>query len=190
MGRPVDTERRWALLEAAAEHLVEHGIAGVSLDAIAKSAGTSSRMLVHHFGTRDALIAGALEIARRRQLSQAEEYFVPGPDAATVLVRAWPWFVALETRKYFRLFQQVAALEKLQPRAAPTALRLRLASDWRPMFRAVFAADDRHRDDADALVELLLAVYRGLAIELVTQPDEARLRRGYDWFIDALGSPR
>jgi AcrR family transcriptional regulator len=190
MGRPVDTERRAALLEATATHLVEHGIAGVSLDAIAGSAATSSRMLVHHFGTRDALIAGALEIARRRQLTHADAYFVPEPDAAAVLERAWPWFVDRDTRKYFRLFQQVAALEKLEARATPSTLQLRLASDWRPILRAVFAADVRHRDDADALVELLLAVYRGLAIELVAQPDEARLRRGYNRFIAALRAPR
>lgn len=190
MGRPVDTERRAALLEATADHLVEHGIAGVSLDAIAASAGTSSRMLVHHFGTRDALIAGALEIARRRQLADAERHFVPGPDAAAVLERAWPWFVAPRTRRYFRLFQQVAALEKLAARGPASELRLRLASDWRPMLTAVFEADAAHRARADALGELVLAVYRGLAIELVTRPDEPRLRAAYDRLIDALRPPR
>lgn len=189
MGRRVDTDRRAALLEAAATHLVEHGIAGVSLDDIAGSAQTSARMLVHHFGTRDALIAGALEIARGRQLEDARRSFVPGPDAAAVLEAAWPWFVAPRTRRYFRLFQQVAALEKLETaRAEPSELVRRLATDWTPMLRAVFAADPRHRDDADALAELLLAVYRGLAVQLVTDPDEARLRAAYDRFL-ALIAP-
>ena len=188
MGRHVDTERRARLLEATATHLVEHGIAHTSLDGIADTAETSSRMLVHHFGTRDALIAGALEIARRRQLDHAADHFVPGPSAADVLRSAWPWFVDSETRKYFRLFQQVAALEKLQDRAAPSELRRRLASDWKPALRAVFAADARHRDDAEALAELSLAVFRGLAIELVARPDEADLRRAYERFIGLLGS--
>lgn len=186
MGRPVDTDRRAALLGAAADHLVEHGIANVSLDDIAGTAKTSSRMLVHHFGTRDALVTGALEIARRRQLDHAERAFVPGPDAAAVLTAAWPWLVDPQTRKYFRLFQQVAALEKLQARGEPSELRIRLATDWTPMFRAVFAADPRHRDDADALAELLLAVCRGLAVQLVTKPDEAQPRAAYDQFIALL----
>ncbi len=96
-------------------------------------------MLVHHFGTRDALIAGAVEIARRRQLAHAASYFVAGSDAAAVLEAAWPWFVDPETRKYFRLFQQVAALEKLRASAPPSDLRVRLATDWKSIFREVFA---------------------------------------------------
>jgi hypothetical protein len=143
-------------------------------------------MLVHHFGTRDALLAGALQIARRRQLDHAADYFVPGPDAAAVLESAWPWLVDPETRKYFRLFQQVAALEKLEDRAVTSDLRLRLAADWMPMFRAVFAADARRCDHADELAALLLAVYRGLAIELVTHPDEPRLQRTYQRFTHLL----
>ena len=186
MARHVDTRRRAALLEAAATHLVEHGIAHASLEAIARTAGTSSRMLVHHFGTRDALVAGALEIARRRQLDHAEPHFRPGPDAAAVLESAWPWLINAETRRYFRLFQQVAALEKLQARSEPSELHLRLATDWIPMFRALFAADPRHCDDADALAELLLSVYRGLATELLLRPDEAALRSAYERFIDLL----
>lgn len=186
MGRHVDAERRAALLEAAATHLVEYGIAHASLDDIARTAETSSRMLVHHFGTRDALVVGALEIARRRQLDHAADYFAPRPDAATVLECAWPWLVDPETRKYFRLFQQVAALEKLEDRAEPSELRVRLGTDWKPMFRAVFAADPRHRDDAEALAELLLAIYRGFAVQMVTQPDETRLQPAYEHFIELL----
>lgn len=190
MGRAVDSDRRAELLEAAATHLVEHGIAGASLDAIAGTAGTSSRMLVHHFGTRDALIARALEIARRRQLDHAAPYFAPGPDAAPVLAAAWAWVIDVETRKHFRLFQQVTALETGEARATPSDLRIRLATDWTPMFRAVFAADPHHRDNADALAELLLAVYRGLAIQLIAHADEAQLRRAYQRFIESLDTPR
>ena len=186
MGRHVDTARRAALLEAAATHLVEHGVAKASLEAIAATAGTSSRMLVHHFGTRDALIAGALQIARRRQLDHAAPHFAPGPDAAAVLESAWPWLVDPETRKFFRLFHQVAALEALEARAEPTELRIRLATDWKPLLRAVFDADARHRGEADALAELLLAVYRGLAIELVVGADEAELRRAHESFVEML----
>ncbi|HEX6022148.1 MAG TPA: TetR/AcrR family transcriptional regulator [Solirubrobacter sp.] len=182
MGRRVDTDRRAALLDAAATHLIEHGIAKASLEAIAATAGTSARMLVHHFGTRDALIAGALQIARRRQLAHAQEHFKPGPDPAAVLTAAWPWLVDAETRKYFRLFQQVAALETLQERDHPSELRTRLATDWRPMLRAVFAGCD----DPEALADLLIAVYRGLATELVIGSDEAELKRAYERFIKGL----
>ena len=190
MGRRVDAGRRAALLEAAATHLVEHGLADASLDAIARTAGTSARMLVHHFGGRDAVVTGALEIARRRQLALAEPHFAPGPDASAVLKAAWPWCVHPDTRKYFRLFQQVAALEKLRAPAPPSDLGERLSSDWRPVFTTMFAADPRHRDDAEALAELLLAVFRGLAIELVAGADERRLEAAFECFTDSLRTER
>lgn len=186
MGRPVDEQRRRELLEAAATHLVEHGIRDASLDAIARTAGTSARMLVHHFGSRDALVARALAVARRRQLDAAARHFAPGPDAVAVLEAAWPWFTARETRKYFRLFQQVAALEKLEAPATPSELRRRLSGDWIPLFVELFAADPRHRDEAESLAELLLAVFRGLAIELVAQQDEGPLARAFAQFTTAL----
>lgn len=186
MGRPVDEERRLALLEAAADHLVEHGIADASLEAIARTAGTSARMLVHHFGSRDALVAGALAVARRRQLDAAARHFAPGPDAVAVLEAAWPWFTAPQTRRYFRLFQQVAALEKLEAPATPSELRTRLSSDWQQLFVELFVADPRHRDEAESLAELLLAVFRGLAIELVAQRDEEALARAFARFTTIL----
>jgi hypothetical protein len=104
----------------------------------------------------------------------------------TVLESAWSWLVDPETRKYFRLFQQVSALERLEDRAAPSELMVRLATDWKPTLRAVFAADPRHRDQADALAELLLAVYRGFAIELITRPEETHLKHAYERLLDLL----
>ncbi len=50
-----------ALLDAMAQHVLAHGLNTASLRPLAKSAGTSDRMLIYHFGTKDALIADLLE---------------------------------------------------------------------------------------------------------------------------------
>ena len=49
------------LLPLLAAHVLEHGIAGLSLRPLAKAAGTSDRMLLYHFGTKDKLVAGLLD---------------------------------------------------------------------------------------------------------------------------------
>lgn len=52
---------RETLLPRLAAHVLEHGIAGLSLRPLAAAAGTSDRMLLYHFGTKQQLVAELLE---------------------------------------------------------------------------------------------------------------------------------
>ncbi|MFN7399474.1 MAG: TetR/AcrR family transcriptional regulator [Sandaracinobacter sp.] len=62
---PAD-DRRTELLDAMADHVLSAGLAGSSLRPLARAAGTSDRMLLYYFPTKDALIAATLaHIARR-----------------------------------------------------------------------------------------------------------------------------
>lgn len=169
--------------------IAQQGAVAIS-DHLAAGVGTSARMLAHHFGSRDALVARALAIARQRQLDEAQCSFQPGPDAVAVLRATWTWLVDDRTQRYFRLFQQVAALERLQGADASTDFSPRRGTDWRPMLTRIFAADARYLDDAEALADLTTAFYRGLAIDLATSPDRLSHRPIFDRFIDLLEGSR
>jgi AcrR family transcriptional regulator len=52
---------RETLLPLLAAHVMEHGLADASLRPLARAAGTSDRMLIYHFGTKDALVAALLD---------------------------------------------------------------------------------------------------------------------------------
>ena len=52
---------RETLLPRLAEHVLEHGLAGASLRPLAKAAGTSDRMLIYHFGSKDELVTALLQ---------------------------------------------------------------------------------------------------------------------------------
>jgi len=62
------TSARAASPSTAAELLVARQSCEVSLRDLADALKTSPRMLVHHFGSRDALIAAALAHARSQLL--------------------------------------------------------------------------------------------------------------------------
>ncbi len=66
---PVTTRQRY--LEAVVELMVDEGRVDQTLEALAAAAGTSDRMLVYYFETRDALAAEAVRLLRerRRQLA-------------------------------------------------------------------------------------------------------------------------
>jgi AcrR family transcriptional regulator len=52
---------RETLLPLLAQHVLEHGLAGASLRPLAKAAGTSDRMLIYHFGSKDGLVTALLD---------------------------------------------------------------------------------------------------------------------------------
>jgi AcrR family transcriptional regulator len=64
-GRPTQSERRAAthtrLLVAAAELFAEHGIDGVSVDAVAAAAGRTSGAVYDHFGSKHGLLLALLD---------------------------------------------------------------------------------------------------------------------------------
>lgn len=185
MARTIDLRRREALLAATTRHLIEHGLVDQPLSEIARGAGTSARMLIHHFDTRATLVARALELARQWQLDEAARVFVPRPDALAVLEAAWAWLVSADTLRYFRLFQQVAAHEQLHEPGASTAFSARLRAEWGPMVTAAFAADARFEDPA-ATADLTITFIRGLALDLVRDPHNPSHRATYEQFLRAM----
>lgn len=49
------------LLKKMGQHVLENGLSTASLRPLAKAAGTSDRMLIYHFGTKEALIGEVLQ---------------------------------------------------------------------------------------------------------------------------------
>ena len=72
MGRQRQPQLRQRLLDASTDYALEHGIPD-RLGPLAVATGSSSRMLIYHFGTRDGLLRKVLEQARRRQVESFTE---------------------------------------------------------------------------------------------------------------------
>ena len=63
-GRPRDPAVDQAILRAAFELFIEHGIAGASIEKIAKQAGVAKTSIYRRWSSREALLAQAIEVAR------------------------------------------------------------------------------------------------------------------------------
>ncbi len=103
------TGGREALAEAATDYVLEHGIAGLSLRPLAAALGTSDRMLVYHFGSKDALVAGVIERSNARSVAAMRALpAARSPRAAvTALWREWQQPVVA---RCLRVYAQTAAL--------------------------------------------------------------------------------
>jgi AcrR family transcriptional regulator len=55
--------RRDELLESAADYVLQHGLIGMSLRPLAAALGTSDRMLLYHFTSRDQLVTSIVNLS-------------------------------------------------------------------------------------------------------------------------------
>lgn len=69
---------REALLPRLADYVLAHGLGGLSLRPLARAAGTSDRMLIYHFGSKENLVHALLEYLARRFSTSLERSFPTG----------------------------------------------------------------------------------------------------------------
>src|SRR3954471_11621495 len=92
--------RQQELLQRAYEYVLEHGLAGLSLRPLAQAIGSSPRVLLFLFGSKEGLVQALLGRARAAQLellSQIEQTDATD-DFAAVVRGVWHWLVARQHR--------------------------------------------------------------------------------------------
>jgi AcrR family transcriptional regulator len=75
------SERREQVIDAALQVIVEQGYAGVSIEAIARTAGVTRPVIYDHFPNLGALLQSLIEREERIALCQLAEV-LPGPELA------------------------------------------------------------------------------------------------------------
>src|ERR1700759_4223033 len=75
------------LLERALGYLAEHGIGDISLRELAAALGTSHRMLIYHFGSKEGLFVAIVQEAENRQRRLLADSFGTGDLDLTALGR-------------------------------------------------------------------------------------------------------
>ncbi|MCX6398047.1 MAG: TetR family transcriptional regulator [Propionibacteriales bacterium] len=76
------------LLERATDYVLAHGLIGLSLRPLAAELGTSDRMLIYHFGNRDALVSAVVARSNERAMT-AVAALVPAPTVRSGINRLW-----------------------------------------------------------------------------------------------------
>src|SRR3954463_12243484 len=100
MARAPDLERRQELLDAVVKECAERGIGDRSLRDVAAAVGTSHRMLLHHFASRDELLLAIVDEVERRQMAILSE--LPA-EPADGFVAMWAILRRPELRPFERL---------------------------------------------------------------------------------------
>jgi AcrR family transcriptional regulator len=173
VARPPDLERRQELLDAVVEEFAVNGIGDRSLRDVAAAVGTSHRMLLHHFGSRNELLLAIVEEIERRQRMLLRE--LP-QEPAEAIAAMWADLRRPELRPFERLFFECYA---------------RGVQGEQPFARMLPGAVDTWLSDEagavdPALMRLGLAVARGLLLDLVATHDSDGVDAAAQAFIDLV----
>jgi AcrR family transcriptional regulator len=99
------------LLPLLAAHVLAHGLGGASLRPLAKAAGTSDRMLLYHFGTKEALIVDLLGYLARTYAAALDAALAGerAPTRGAALARILQHARAPEMRPFMQLWWEIVA---------------------------------------------------------------------------------
>jgi AcrR family transcriptional regulator len=167
------------LLSAVVADVAANGIGDRSLRDIGAAVGTSHRMLIHHFGSRQGLLT---EVVRHVEAEQRQAFLaaaVPADQLSLVMWRrlrdpaVWP-----NERLFFECYARAAQGE--QPYAS---LLPGLVNDWLDAFTPPHP-DDPAAQRARAEARLALALFRGLLLDLVGTEDRAGVDAAFDVYRD------
>ncbi|MGF1241162.1 TetR/AcrR family transcriptional regulator [Streptomyces sp. 2-6] len=176
---PTPSARQNELLEAAYRYALAHGLSDLSLRPLAGAIGSSPRVLLFLFDSKDGLLRALLARARADELALLDR--ARQPDRPTGLApaveRVWTWLAATEHRPLLRLWAEAYARSLVQPDGAWAGFARATVEDWLGVLADCQPPSERDSEDGAVRRTLALAVLRGALLDLLATDDEQRLTK-------------
>jgi AcrR family transcriptional regulator len=181
-GEPTVLPAKQRLLDAVVAHFTTEGLADQSLRRMAEAIGTSHRMLLYHFGSKDGLL---LAVVREVEARTQDRLAALGEDTLdetdTLIRRMWTYLADPALGDFERLFFALYG-RALQ---GDTAIRSLLDDDiaqWLDANVALSAPLGVPADVVRTHARLGLAVTRGLLLDLLATGDREEVEAALEVF--------
>jgi AcrR family transcriptional regulator len=170
---------RERLLTAAVQAAMDGGIADLSLRELAAAIGTSHRMLLYHFGSREGLLAAVtLAVEQSERAMALNAGVITADDARRYWQRysdpaLWP-----QERLFFELYTHA-----LRGRPGTEGFFDHTVRDWLEALTGAGVAAGRAEGLARAGSRLSMAVVRGLLLDLLATGDTEGTSEAFELFV-------
>ncbi|CAM3978012.1 TetR/AcrR family transcriptional regulator [Tsukamurella strandjordii] len=183
------TARKAELLESAVDYIYRHGLADLSLRPLAAAIGTSARLLVYHFGSKEQLITDALDGVRARQEALVGEWLDTTDDQSFehVMERFWSASSSPEAQAYGRLFFEAYGMSLIDDARLPGFLDGSVRR-WVDLIAEALVTEGVPTDQAETLATSALAVHRGLLLDLLATGDRERVDTAHHHLTQSLAA--
>jgi AcrR family transcriptional regulator len=179
------------MLQRCIAYLEQSGFGQRSLREIAQGVGTSHRMLIYHFGSREGLLAAVvadIESRQRDLLASLAEHADEGGDLAAVSRTFWRHLSDPALAPAERLFFEIYAHALHDPDWSDR-FRAAVIAAWDAPLIALFRRYGYTRAQAARRARLSLAVARGLLLDLLLTGDRRLVTGAADIFAELITAP-
>lgn len=168
-------EAKEALLNRVVEHLATGGGVGDrSLRSIAAGAGTSHRMLIYHFGSREALLVEVVRAVERRQREALADLRASSGSQKEIALAFWHRLSDPALEPYERLFFELYGAALAGQPGVVDVLDDIVTSWLEPVTGLVPPGRER----------MVLAFARGALLDLLATGDRAEVDRAVTEFVE------
>jgi len=188
--------RQDELLERGYRYVLAHGLADLSLRPLAKAIGSSPRVLLYLFGSKDGLIRALLDRARRDELAAisalSEDLHPADPaqqaDLAETAQQVWRWLADPAHRHLLGLWVEAYGRSLTDPGGPWAGFAAQTVRDWLELLTAHQPPSLRGSAAGAGQRTAVLALLRGALLDLLATGDTERVGRAVQQSVAALGS--
>ena len=177
-----DSPRKRELLEAAYRYVLSNGLADMSLRPLAREIGSSPRVLLFLFGSKEGLIRALLARAREDELRYLEE-LRDSRGALEAGREVWSWLAAPSHRALLALWVEGYARSLLSEPGPWAGFGRDTVNDWLKLLAERQPADRHDTPEGEAERTLLLAVLRGALLDLLATGDIDRVTAALEYHL-------
>jgi AcrR family transcriptional regulator len=170
---PRDSPRRTELLDKLLEYSATHGLSDVSLRPLARAVGSSPRMLLYFFGSKEGLVKEVHQHARRLQLDLLTEALEGHANRTATMRALWTWVSDPARHNVVRFFFESYARSLHDHDGAWAGFGESSVREWLPPIRAAVGCTGEE-------ASLLLAVVRGLLLDLLATGEVDRVDAAFE----------
>jgi len=183
VSRTVNEQRPEELLAAIVRYLTAHGLADLSLRPLAKAVGSSPRVLLYYFGSKEKMIVDVLAEVRRQQVACFGE--ISGATFGEGCRLTWKLMSAPDSEPLFRLFFEAYGIALQRPKLYKDFLRATI-EDWVNLVADDLCREGYRREDARAFATVVLAGFRGFMLDYCNTRDRKRVDRAVVMWTNSL----
>ncbi|MDX2972323.1 TetR/AcrR family transcriptional regulator [Kribbella solani] len=176
--------REQELLERAYAYSLTHGLGDLSLRPLATAIGSSPRVLLFLFGSKDGLIRALLARGRADQLEllrRTEQQYDEPPGLTVVARELWTWLAAPERRPLMTFWVEAYGRSLVAPEGPWADFARSTVDDWLELLKTSAPEETEARRTG------VLAMLRGALIDLLATNDLARTTAALDDYLAADG---
>lgn len=180
--------RQDELLELAYQYVLTHGLADMSLRPLAKAIGSSPRVLLFLYGSKDALIRALLDRARADELAAIDAFrqVESGAGLADSAGQVWAWLSAPDHRLLLGLWVEAYARSLVDPSGPWAGFAAQTVQDWLDLLASRQPPARRRSPAGAAERTAVLALLRGAMLDLLATGDLARTTGSVTLLLEAL----